>query len=79
MKKNITLAVLTPGQKAEISSLKLSGSIRRRFQDIGAIEGTKVECLFRSPMSDPVAYQIRGSVIALRGEDAERIKVKNVR
>ena len=79
MKKNITLSDLEPGQKAEIVALGLSGSIRRRLQDIGAIEGTKVECLFKSPMKDPVAYQIRGSVIALRHEDAKKIKIKNTR
>ena len=53
-----------------------SGSMRRRLLDIGLIEGTDVECLQRSPAGDPVAYLIRGAVIALRAEDASQILVE---
>ena len=55
--------------------LRLNGSIRRRMQDIGLIEGTPVECLQKSPSGDPVAYLIRGAVIALRREDSGRVMV----
>lgn len=45
------------------------------MQDIGLIEGTPVECLQKSPSGDPVAYLIRGAVIALRREDSGRVMV----
>jgi len=45
----------------------------RRLQDIGFIPGTAVTCLQRSPLGDPTAYRIRGTVIALRREDAKNI------
>ena len=62
-------------QTARVEELRLNGSIRRRMQDIGLIEGTPVECLQKSPSGDPVAYLIRGAVIALRREDSGRVMV----
>ncbi len=44
--------------------------------DLGLVNGTNVEALHKSPSGDPVAYYIRGSVIALRKEDAGKIFVE---
>ena len=68
-------------KEAEVSSLvkvidiEAEGELRRRFFDLGIIEGTKIEVLYRSPFSDPTAYLIRGTVIAIREEDSEKISV----
>lgn len=75
MNHNHSLKDLKQGQKAKVKSLLSTGSIRRRLQDIGLIEGTEVECLQKSPAGDPVAYLIRGAVIALRSEDASNVLV----
>lgn len=64
------------GQRVRIKALKLNGSIRRRLLDIGLTEGAETVCLYQSPSGDPKAYFIRGAVIALRAEDAERIGVE---
>ena len=50
--------------------------MRRRLQDIGLIEGTNITCLQKSPTGDPVAYLIRGAVIALRSEDSSQVVVQ---
>lgn len=77
MNKNIcTLSDIKLGESAKVTSLKNCGSMRRRLQDIGLIEGTKVKCVLKSPCGDPSAYQIRGAVIALRNDDASDIYVK---
>lgn len=68
-----TLKDLKIGQRAKVKQLLSIGSIRRRLLDIGLIEGTEVECLHKSPAGDPVAYLIRGAVIALRSEDSSNI------
>jgi len=73
MNKLQSLNDLRIGQKVKITSLLSKGSIRRRLQDIGLIEGTQVECLLKSPAGDPVAFLIRGAVIALRSEDSSNI------
>ena len=70
-----SLANLQVGERARVASLLSRGSMRRRLQDIGLIEGTEVECVQKSPAGDPVAYRIRGALIALRSEDSFNILV----
>ncbi|MBQ4109499.1 MAG: ferrous iron transport protein A [Clostridia bacterium] len=65
--------------KNEISYVKklcASEDELRRFFDLGIIKNTKIETLMKSPSGDPTAYFIRGAVMALRREDAEKILVK---
>ena len=70
-----TLSDINIGETACVTRLCVHGSIRRRFQDIGLIEGTKVECVLKSPYGDPSAYEIRGAVIAIRCDDSKNIYV----
>ena len=63
------------GQTVRVRELLSTGSMRRRLLDIGLIEGTRVECLHRSPSGDPAAYAIRGAVIALRDCDSASVSV----
>lgn len=74
-KKSIPLCELQEGEIGEVKSLELSGAIRRRLLDLGMILGTRVRCLQKAPAGTPIAYDIRGAVIALRGVDAEKIWV----
>ena len=66
---------LSEGQRGRVVSLESQGSMRRRLQDIGLVEGTEVECVLKSPAGDPVAYQSRGALIALRAEDSRQVLV----
>lgn len=66
---------INPGESAIVKSLNSTGSIRRRFLDIGLISGTEVECVGRSPAGDPTAFLIRGAVIAIRSEDCKNILI----
>lgn len=70
------LSCLHEGQRARVLSILESGAMRRRLQDIGLIEGTTVECVQKSPAGDPVAYGIRGAIVALRAEQATAIIVQ---
>ncbi|MDC7291714.1 ferrous iron transport protein A [Blautia schinkii] len=67
---------IKPGERAVVSSLRTTGSMRRRLLDIGLIENTDIECIGTSPGGDPSAYLIRGAVIAIRSEDCKDILVK---
>lgn len=69
------LSSLCAGHLARVTGLSAQGTMRRRFQDLGLIPGTVVECLGSSPLGDPSAYLIRGAVIALRRRDAQGILV----
>lgn len=59
-----------------IEEILSSGSIRRRLLDLGFCEGTVLRCVQSSPAGDPIAYLVRGTVIALRKEDAANILVR---
>ncbi|MBE6144679.1 MAG: ferrous iron transport protein A [Firmicutes bacterium] len=59
-----------------IKKINVDGSIKRRLLDIGMIEGTKVENVLVSPFGDPMAFLIRGAVIALRNEVTSKIVVE---
>lgn len=63
------LCDLAPGQAGRVWGLTTSGPMRRRLMELGLVEGTRVSCAFASPGGDPAAYEIRGTLIALRRED----------
>lgn len=71
----MTLSSLPIGHSARIHSLCSDSAMKRRLQDMGLIEGTRVECVQKSPAGDPIAYLIRGAVIALRLEDCADIVI----
>lgn len=71
----MTLDKLNYGESARVQEIKIKGSMRRRFMDIGLIKNTLVECVGVSPAGDPKAFLIRGAVIAIRNKDSSTIVV----
>lgn len=71
----IPLNQLPVGAKASVTSLLSDGAARRRILDLGVIGGTEIEPLYQSPSGNPVAYLIRGAVIALRNDVSSKIMV----
>lgn len=77
MEQNIMpLNCIPLGSFARVKDLTSEGNAKRRMLDLGLIVGTKVESLRQSPSGDPIAYEIRGAVIALRSEEASKILVE---
>ncbi len=74
----ITLDELETGECGFIVKLSNEDSMRRRLMDIGLVEETRVVCVGQSPAGDPKAYQIRGSVMALRRTDGQKITVRRL-
>ena len=70
------LLSLPVGAAAVICGADVRGDKRRRLFDLGMTPGAKIRCLFAAPSGDPRAYSIRGTVIALRSGDAEKITVR---
>jgi ferrous iron transport protein A len=73
-----TLAEIKVGQRARVVKLLVEGLTRRRLLDLGLLPGTEVRAVMKSPLGDPTAYDIRGSVLSLRSEDASKIVVKTL-
>ncbi len=73
--KEMALSQVRQGMTVTVHRLLSNGSIRRRLLDMGLIEGTEIRCLYSSPSGDPTAFLVRGTVVALRRRDAERVRV----
>lgn len=66
---------LPAGRSADVAQMDAPGPMGRRLLDIGFTEGTRVQCLYAAPSGEPRAYLVRGAVIALRREDAARVRL----
>lgn len=71
-----TLDLLPLGASAVVTALRSTLSERRRMLDLGFVPGARVCALHASPWSDPVAYGVRGAVIALRRADARSVQIE---
>jgi Fe2+ transport system protein FeoA len=59
-------------------SRSLRGPQRRRLLDLGFVPGTLIEAEISSAMGDPIAYRVRGALIALRREQADAVLTEPV-
>ena len=69
------LSELPINTKAYIDSLNCNGNIRRRLLDLGLVKNSSITPILESPSGDPRAFEIRGTLIAIRKEDADLIKI----
>jgi DtxR family Mn-dependent transcriptional regulator len=76
----VPLAALTQDQRGEIVSLDeaVQGFTRRRFLDLGLTPGTLIYPELGNFFGDPRAYRVRGTLIALRKDQAAQIWVKPI-
>ena len=75
-----TLADLRPGQAGVVVGLAAAcrGPQRRRLLDLGVVPGTVVSAEMSSATGDPIAYLIRGALIALRREQASWVTIERL-
>ena len=74
--KEKTVNELELGEIGIVNKIVGEEAIKRRLLDLGLIEGTDIKPVLVSPSGDPRAFEFRGSLIAIREEDAENIKLK---
>lgn len=72
------LSELKTGQSGRVQSMTITGSMRHRLQDIGFVRGAPVVCVLHSPLGDPTAFYVNGSLMALRKSESARIEVEPV-
>lgn len=73
--KKTTLDNIPIGASVRIADIHIQGMARRRLLDFGFLRDELVEVVSRSPFGDPTAYRVKGSLIALRREEAKKIEV----
>ena len=74
------LGELNPGAAGKIISVGMnsdcSADLARRLLEMGMLVGARVEVLHQAPFGgDPLAIRVRGSIIALRRNEANHIEV----
>ena len=76
----VPLFELSHDQRGEIVTLDdaVQGFTRRRFLDLGLTPGTVIYPELKNFFGDPRAYRVRGTLIALRKDQASQIWVKPV-
>jgi len=72
----ISLDKLQMNKDATIASLHCNPNIKRRLLDLGFVPNTKIKPILKSASGDPTAFEIRGTIIALRKEDTCDVWVK---
>lgn len=70
-----TLDKLKINQSARVISMENTGEMKDRFLDIGLTKNTLVKCVLNGNKKEINGYEIRGAVIAIRKEDAEKVNV----
>ena len=76
MESIISLRDMEPGTQGIITDILPECALSRRLLDLGFAEGAGIRCLFRSMFGDPTAYEICGTVIALRAGDSASVFVR---
>lgn len=76
-----SLIDLKVGESGEVVMISKSchGMQRRRLMDLGVIPGTVITNEFKSAGRNPIAYNIRGAMIALRNDQAKLIRIRKTK
>lgn len=70
-----TLDELPLSQAGIIQTISDTLPSKQRLLDFGLTQGSTIKPIFHSCLHNPTAYEIRGSVIAIRKEDAKEIRI----
>ena len=59
-----------------VMGIDTTAQLRQRLRDFGLVPGPRVRRRYASPAGDVIAIELRGSVIALRKQDVQWIRVR---
>ena len=68
------LDVLKPGAKGVVIRVDAEPALKERLRDFGLVPGTQVCCRYRCPWGHLTALEFRGTVVALRTGDLEKVR-----
>lgn len=74
----MTLKNLRVGRSGRVTSVGGDKALRRRLLDMGITPGTVVFVKKAAPMGDPVELLLRGYVLSIRLDDADKIDIVEV-
>ena len=74
----VPMTELLKGENGEVVQINTKGLLRQRLMEMGLTTGVNVKFLRRGAFGDPKSYLIRGTMIALRNEEAGKIIVRRI-
>ena len=74
----MTLRELSVGKSGRVVAVGGEKTLRRRLLDMGITPRTIITIKKAAPMGDPIELLLRGYVLTLRLDDAEKISVEEV-
>ena len=72
----MTLKDLKPGKSGVVLTVGGEKALRRRLLEMGITPRTTVTVKKAAPMGDPIELLLRGYVLSLRLDDAEKITIE---
>ena len=75
----MTLKDLQIGKSGTVSAVGGEKALRRRLLEMGITPGTTVTVKKAAPMGDPIELLLRGYVLSLRLQDAEKITIDTIK
>jgi ferrous iron transport protein A len=72
----MTLDALTVGQHAVVRGVTGTGALRRRLLELGLVPGAAIQRTGAAPLGEPLTFEVRGAVLALRRAEAARVEVE---
>ena len=73
----MTLKDLKPGKSGVVVSVGGEGILRRRLLEMGITPRTAITVKKTAPMGDPIEVILRGYILSLRLDDAEKIIIED--
>lgn len=70
-----TAAQLSYGEKVIINNINGDHPSSRRILEMGFTPGQEIELIHKSVFSDPLAFAVRGAMVAIRKDEADSIQV----
>ncbi len=72
----IPLSNLKLNSTGVIKEINCKSNIKRRLLDLGLIPNTEITPIMESVSGDPMAYEVRNIILAIRKEDSDKILVE---
>ncbi len=70
----VYLSELKAGDCVIVQSIDLYDSLSRRLQDLGFVPNGSIRCAYIAPSGSPIAFWVKGALIALRKDDCQKIR-----
>lgn len=74
--KIILLSQMSVGQRGIVDDFAFEDDGYERIEEMGVTPGESVEVVRYAPLGDPIEIKIRGYLLSLRKQEADRIKIK---